>query len=263
MERIIGLFIIGFIIGFICIVIMRDQIDFLKPEDFYHTIEESVYFRRMSDIDLRARKCDTAFEYMQKYKDNLQHFTEQDRHILKSLTNDAMALLKPYPRLAFIVWKFAKIDPSIEAGMPHTIGDAIVVNDAILYNDDRRTQITYLIHEKIHIYQRYHADKVQTLLTQWGFEKTNMHDARLRNNPDIDQTIYSLAGHPMATIYTTSNPTDIRDVRQLSQVEGFQPQIMEAGHPYEIMAYEVANLTMGGQPSTNLPGTHTWLKQNL
>jgi len=129
------------------------------------------------------------------------------------------------------IWKFALIGDVYEEGFPHTRADIIFISPKIInYNETDLT--TILIHESIHIYQRYNKEEMNKYLRKKGYTVSRRRDSEkfIRANPDLDEYIYrDKNGEELLYLYKSSMPTGINDII---------PSKNE--HPFEIMAYEIS-----------------------
>jgi hypothetical protein len=129
-----------------------------------------------------------------------------------------------------------------EEGLPHTRDNIIFVSKNVLKYDELNLTNT-LIHEKIHIYQRYNSnifDKIIKDMRLLEIDKKAYKSAKyIRSNPDTNNKIYYAAANAamvsdanvMVCLYRNDNPNSINDVIHKNYS-------ME--HPYEKIAYEIA-----------------------
>jgi hypothetical protein len=129
------------------------------------------------------------------------------------------------------IWKFALIDEVYEEGFPHTRMDIIFLSPKVInYTDDNLIRI--LIHESIHIYQRYNITEINNYLKENNYTVSRRRDSEplIRANPDLDEYIYKdKDGIEMIYKYKSSMPQGINDI---------VPNKNE--HPFEKMAYEIS-----------------------
>ena len=134
------------------------------------------------------------------------------------------------------IWKFALIGDIYEEGFPHTRTDIIFLSPKIFnYNDT--DLITVLIHESIHIYQRYNKTEMNKYLNNKGYKVSRRRDSEvfIRANPDLDEYIYKdKKGDELLYLYKSSMPNGINDII---------PNKNE--HPFETMAYEISEQDRG------------------
>ena len=109
--------------------------------------------------------------------------------------------------------------------------DIIFLSPKVInYTDDNLTKI--LIHESIHIYQRYNITEINNYLKENNYTVSRRRDSEplIRANPDLDEYIYKdKDGEEMIYIYKSSMPKGINDII---------PNKNE--HPFEKMAYEIS-----------------------
>ena len=128
-----------------------------------------------------------------------------------------------------IPWKFALVSNSMEGGNPFTIHDTIVVSTSMLssifsiwFKRDtefiQSSVINTLIHERIHILQKYYPEAFDELYTKyWGF----YHDvsgvpinirSTIRNNPDGLDISWSWGGMRIFCVFRPIGPAKINNV---------------------------------------------------
>jgi hypothetical protein len=138
-----------------------------------------------------------------------------------------------------------------EEGLPHTRENVIFVSKNVLKYDELNLTNT-LIHEKIHIYQRYNSNIFSKIIKDMGLlelDKGSYKSAKyIRSNPDTNGKIYyapdnttTLANaakaanaadtNVMVCLYRNDNPNSINDVIHKNYSNE---------HPYEKIAYEIA-----------------------
>jgi hypothetical protein len=215
-----------------------------------NTIDNSNFFSRMSNIDLKARGASSIDEYKETYKKAISSFSEKEAGALDVLVKQASIMLARYEKISRIPWKIIK-SSGIEERMPHTIGDIIVLPAKFL-EESHDKQVETLIHEKIHVYQRTYPIETSKLLLALGFKhwKQGRSVALLRNNPDNDSSVYSLDGIAQAQVYTSQEPKSIRD-SELKTLDGegsWNLPVQQKEHPYEVMACWISHEVLGNGP---------------
>ena len=204
------------------------------------------YISNMSTIDLYARKVKTFSEYIQKIMPSTKNFNQAQITKLERCAKKADEFLKNHNyenqldcnQIAKIPWKFALTDKEYEEGLSHTRDDVIflsqyTINDTIANdsNDDHLTGT--LIHEKVHIFQRFNTNIMANLIKQLGYKEVQFSNYLKRCNPDINDKVYMNAdGVIMVITYKSDMPSGINDIKSNSYT-------ME--HPYEKIAYDIAN----------------------
>jgi hypothetical protein len=204
------------------------------------------YMRNLSDYDLKARNVESVTTYQLLSASKASDFTEDEKIILSQAVlqadgffatlykNKRIAGLDPQ-KIIGLPWVFAKTDGNTyEGGLPHTRLRLIFLTGVHLKTD--LTILTKLvIHEKLHVYQRYYWREVQEYI-----ESIDCHPQSerriypfIRANPDLNKWVYvcSTQSHPTYYEYASHNPKGISDIKRNDIIE----------HPYEDMAYYVAS----------------------
>ena len=185
------------------------------------------YIKNMSIYDLRARKVKSHEEYINIIITNILDFNNEQIEKLKRCSKNASNYFNNGKE-----WKFALISSVYEEGFPHTREDIIFLSPFVLNFDDKILTKT-LIHESIHIYQRYNKKAMEEYMIKNGFEKLRRREkgTLIRSNPDLDEFIYkNKNGIEMIAYYNSEYPNGIGDIKISSNME----------HPFEYMAYEMA-----------------------
>jgi hypothetical protein len=220
----------------------------------------------MSELDLHARNVKTHMEYINNIEDTAISFTDEEKELLITCVNNADKYLKmeefkelKYGKyingddLANIKWIFANTYSNrfnnkikeYEEGLPHTRENIIFVSKHVLKYDELNLTNT-LIHEKIHIYQRYNSKLFDKIIREMGLleldKKSFKYAKYIRSNPDTNNKIYynnidnnvdnNLDNNDiMVYMYRNDNPNAINDVVHNNHSKE---------HPYEKIAYEIA-----------------------
>ncbi len=240
-KKINYFFYISIIIGIIFLIFIIKQLNFNR-ENFSSNInflskletknfilkDEDKYINNLSIYDLRARKTKTCIEYLFQAGNSTLDFTQEQKEKLIICANDAKLYFNNN-----MDWVFALVNNNYEEGFPHTRGNIIFLSATIInYSNIELTKT--LIHESIHIYQRYNKEEIKKYL-----EKNNFTISRLRNNtsliranPDLDEYIYKdKNGIEMVANYNSEFPTGISDITL---------PLLSNEHPFEYMAYTMA-----------------------
>uniref|UniRef100_A0A6C0DLE3 Uncharacterized protein n=1 Tax=viral metagenome TaxID=1070528 RepID=A0A6C0DLE3_9ZZZZ len=183
------------------------------------------YIKSLSTYDLYARKVLNSNEYISKILEGCLDFTENQMKKLRKCS----LIAKNFFNNGYM-WKFSLIDNVYEEGFPHTRTDIIFLSPNVINNDDDAL-IKILIHESIHIYQRYNKN-INNYLIDNNYTISRRRDSEplIRANPDLDEYIYrDKNGEEMLYIYKSTTPAGINDI--ISKNEE---------HPYEKMAYELS-----------------------
>lgn len=187
------------------------------------------YIKNLSIYDLRARKALTNDDYLNTAINSCLEFNEQQKEKLIKCCGEAIKFFNNNYK-----WVFALANNNYEEGFPHTRG-AVIFISPIIINYNETELIKTLIHESIHIYQRFNKIAIQDYLNQNGYFISRKRDTVLliRANPDLDEYIYkNKEGKELIAYYNSENPKGITDI-QLS--------VSAEEHPFEKMAYSIAD----------------------
>jgi hypothetical protein len=226
----------------------EEQITFFDKKsiiDFFNKDHDN-YIKHLSRFDLIARNVDTNNDYINKINFCAKDFTENQKNIINNCCKKADDFLKEYNELldgkqiAKIKWNFAltyKYDNfEYENGLPHTRKDIIFLSDKMVPETETPDFVNTLIHEKIHVYQRYNESTVDKMLSnKLKINKVVYLNPKKRANPDLNNNTYQNDKNEILQCYYNSNsPNSIQDVTCLNN-----NSINE--HPYELLAYNIAN----------------------
>lgn len=216
------------------------------------------YISNMSDVDLYARKVSNANEYMFLVAKNAMSFNMIEKEKLITCAKNADSFFRNYKdhyidgrEIEKITWKFALVNNNskstntlnsvntnkyveYEEGLPHTREDIVFLSKYVL-NNDITDLSNILIHEKIHIYQRYNKEKFDDIIKKMGYIISRNNNNKLkRSNPDTNNIIYfdPSTNKEMMCLYRNDKPNSINDVI----ITDFTIE-----HPYEQIAYNIAD----------------------
>jgi hypothetical protein len=202
------------------------------------------FFSRMTSYDFIARNTQSQEHYKRHYINSIISFTENEKNVIKDLTQKANLFTKRYSLLHNIQWNFVKLSKGIENDYPHTLLYYIMLpyNFITKYtnptHENIKSLIKTLIHEKIHIFQRAHPEETRILIEDmWGFlpYKSN-EDPLRRTNPDTNDLLYKRESTTCLQKYNNTQPHTLSD----SSINKECKELYE--HPYEQMAYILAEL---------------------
>lgn len=238
-------------------VFYKSAINFMSAHDtiLFLQKDNDNYIKSLSAIDLYARKSKDASEYINNVIQCVVSFTPAEQQKIVRCCKKADAFLRNYnykqildcSGIADLPWNFALTtkhgNHQYEDGLPHTRENIIflsryVINDTIALDKNDNELTSTLIHEKVHIYQRYNPQIMSNLLSKLGYKaNSTLLPAKLtelkRANPDLNNTIYVDSNNNlMLFMYKSYTPNGIGDVTSSNDA-------ME--HPYESMAYEIGN----------------------
>lgn len=234
-----------------------DNIYFMNYKETanFFTKDTDMYVRNMSNLDLHARKVKTYIEYINNIEDTAISFTDEEKELLIKCAKNADIYLRKetfkeldYAKyingnnIADIKWIFANtytnrfnnILKENEEGLPHTRENIIFLSKNVLkYNELDLTNT--LIHEKIHIYQRYNSSIFDKIIINMGLKELDKNTYKyakyIRSNPDTNNKIYYKGDNIMVCLYRNDKPNSINDVVHNNYA---------TEHPYEKIAYEIA-----------------------
>lgn len=215
----------------------------IETSKFIHQDNDN-YIKNLTNLDLLARKVKNNNIYKIKSAKCSTDFNDNQKKIITESTIEADKYLKNYNNLlngndiAKIKWNFALTfnnNFEYEEGLPHTRENIIFLYDKIIPNTINHNFINTLIHEKIHIYQRYNPNILENIINKMGFNKTSFKNKRQRSNPDLNKYIYiNNDNKKLSCLYKNNKPKSINDVSCLEN-----NNLLE--HPYELIAYTIAN----------------------
>lgn len=146
------------------------------------------------------------------------------------------------------------LDNLVEFGYAHTIKNIICLPIELYSGWNTETRVKLLIHESIHIYQRYFPFEFNKLLidefdlTVIGFS-TKLHP-NSRFNPDINDIVYDDDGIYRVMVYKSANPRNLADSKLLEKrispksreskyakiMMHYKHHHVQKEHPYEVFA---------------------------
>lgn len=159
--------------------------------------KEAQYLQNMNQPNLSARGCASIEELYNKYQNAFDDITDKERYTIDKFILELLEKIKVrnnnyYNYLCYWLRRvsFAKAKSWLEAGMPHTLEDTIVM-DADWFIQPRATTF---IHELTHVNQRIVPFEFEEVYKNLGYlEYTNGIEnikgmkpivALNRNNPD-------------------------------------------------------------------------------
>ena len=198
------------------------------------------YYQRFNFMDLKVRNVSSIDEYKKKIVNSpidINNYEQkiiiksikQINHIFENYTYDNFFIGK---KANNIPWSIGIVDGTIyEEGYPHTRGNVIVIPKFLIY---QKNLTKTLIHEKIHIYQKYYEDDLLLYINN-NFKKA-ISSSRISNNranPDIDVHLYTDKNNHLMYCTYIENPKSIMDVVY------YPVNNPSNEHPFELMAYNI------------------------
>ena len=157
----IGILLFLLLIIIIIFFIKNNKIEKFSEPNIYLSDEETIkfldadedkYIQNMSPYDIYARKCSSIQQYKLKAMNSSLNFNDEQKSKLDKCSIIARNFFDNKYE-----WKFSLVGEDYEEGFPHTRKDIIFLSPKIINYDDSEL-IKLLIHESVHISQRY--DKV-------------------------------------------------------------------------------------------------------
>jgi hypothetical protein len=164
--------------------------EFLREDDARRAIVDDSadgYFTRLTAVEVAAKtgkpvEADTpdgrVAEAKCRYAEAVREFTDEEREAVGwYVVQVHQTLTEHYPRLTALPWRFIKVDGALEAGMPHTRGDCIILSEPVLNHlvnvrNDRPPEVALgaggpmLVHEQLHVLQRKDPRRFDDLYTR-------------------------------------------------------------------------------------------------
>ena len=141
------------------------------------------YMNNFNELDKQIRG-----NSVKKY---LQPFDMYEKLYLMMITLLLNIFTFPYKSIHNIPWKFAKAMKNIENNFPHTHKDVIILpydffQKKVLYT------IRTILHEKVHIYQRYNPiPTIRLYIEYWGLKVYDYSfHKKQRSNPDTNHMLF-------------------------------------------------------------------------
>jgi hypothetical protein len=221
-------------------------------------------------------KKDREVRDLTLYSEYVQPFTLYEKWYLKILVIYMNSILYPFKFLYDIPWVFAKSIRGIENDYPHTHKDMIILPYDFLKRS-RFSLVNTIIHEKVHIFQRYNMISTITLyLDYWGLALESYEKMKdQRANPDINNINFSYFD-PMINdrVITynryTNNAVSLKDSvviqnkmeassekKSLIYFGLIQNDYYQTEHPNEVMACLIADMIMNKKKHKP---TEKWIK---
>ena len=233
-------------------VSIEDHIHYMTYPETAKFLKEDKdqYVGELTSLDLYARKVRTSKEYIENIIKTAISFTEEEKTMLTKCakTADEFFLSMNFADyklmnnldIANIPWIFALTYRNdafeYEEGLPHTRGNVIFLSKYVLkYGETDLTNT--LIHEKIHIYQRYNPELFAKIMASMNYALLDVskqpYRRFIRSNPDTNKQVYYdiTTNKEMVCLYRSDTPSGINDIVKNN---------FALEHPYEKIAYEVA-----------------------
>lgn len=172
------------------------------------------------------------------------------------------AKMYPYKNIYSLPWniKFFKTKFNIENNYPHTHHN-IIFFPQTFFKLNKSERLNLLVHEKLHIYQRYFPIQYHMILfNKFGLQvkqllKTHEDYQMVRQNPDNNLLIYTDNGQYTLPIFK-DNPYTIRDVKFIDydthDTITEYSKLNKNEHPNETFAYFITNAIIQGNTISSI-----------
>jgi hypothetical protein len=201
------------------------------------------FYDKFYEIDFKVRNIKNKEDYYKKINESIDDIDLTYKNLLNISINKSnqffLNLKEPYfdnIKCYNIPWKIGTMKGiKYENGLPHTRGDIIILPKYTNDKDDFLTKL--LIHEKIHIYQRFYPNLSEKFIKYHGFKKyKKVEDTdKIRANPDIDDWIYiDLDGKIYKSMFR-------ENAKKITDVRFFPINKSRYEHPFEKMANEISD----------------------
>jgi hypothetical protein len=149
------------------------------------------FFHSLNSINLKARSI------IRLHKKHIKKLNFSEYMYIQYLLYIINYKLYNYKLLYNLKWNIIFVDDvfKIENNFPHTMNDTIYIPKQYFFALSFLRQISILIHEKIHIYQRFYPIQYHKILKHLGIHVKSFlpyHNdyANHRRNPDLNNILY-------------------------------------------------------------------------
>ncbi len=199
------------------------------------------FYENLNIINLQSRNINNKDMFLNNLHLYCYTFTKQETKILIKTINDVNKKLDNLNYIGFnnfnnkkIPWIIgSSIGNNYEYGLPHTRNNIIILNkemfDSIVYNKIELMKL--LIHERIHVYQKMFPNDINDFLQNNNFIPIKYFNNDNRANPDTNNIIYQKNNIIYECKFNINN-----NLLYCTNNSYYNE------HPYEYMAYEIAEL---------------------
>jgi hypothetical protein len=149
------------------------------------------------------------------YKQHILDFTDDEKNILDEYVKYI------HHQTPKIKWVFIKLSDAITNNLPYTRNRAIILFPSFIQslyttNNNRfnRRLLETLIHEHIHVYQRYNRSLFERYYNDLGFMKVNItlpHNTQIVSNPDgLDYWVFKIKNNYILPVLINSDTNSFK-----------------------------------------------------
>ena len=199
------------------------------------------YITNFNQTDLKVRKVNSIDVYLEKISNSARSFTKKEKKYLNKIAqisnNQITNMNISFNQILLnIPFTFAKtVNNKYENGFAHTRKNIIFLSSSF-FNLTKLNAIKTIIHEKIHIFQRFYPTETDNYLKSIGFQKirnlTTSEINNKRSNPDINNELWLDPNNKPMLPFFINNPKSMNDIVSKEKNQ----------HPFEYMAYNIENL---------------------
>jgi hypothetical protein len=185
----------------------NNKIIFINKNETITILNNTNYFNKFNKIDFKVRGCNSISNCINLYVTKIKVFTKFEKAYINKLVSIIDKYAEKYKSFNNISWKFSKFEGNIENQFPFTLDDTIFLNTTFFSKQDIESDTETLLHEKLHIYQRYNEKKTITFYNNLGFQMKPCicnYTQNHRTNPDVPNTHYVYKGYLVRNQYSTN-----------------------------------------------------------
>lgn len=219
------------------------------------------YDRRLTSSNKAARQ--------NRLKRKIVKFNRAEKAQLRRIIAKARKLTTACPRLNRTPIKILGVREELENGYPHTHADTIFLPHPKFFDQPESEQLSILIHEWIHLYQRRFSIPFHKYLMEIrdlrivGLTSEHPQHQLIRQNPDLNDLIYLDQSDDRYVIpILRKNATDLKeyDLREYDAQNIFKKSVAspspENEHPFEWVAYDLTRSILSKTVDVDMASTY-------
>lgn len=147
------------------------------------------YFDEMSSINKQIRGYSVTCNEITRFFMDWKNYPQFANKITQTVSQIDSTLSINYPFFFKDSWNFGLCTNEYESGLPHTLGNVIVLPERV-FSLDNQLFLNLLIHERVHVLQKMYSSVFHSLYRGWGFQKIDKSSVNhifleySRSNPD-------------------------------------------------------------------------------